>query len=84
MITVYFFPEIKLELIKISFLEKNYYFNSYSIICIFISKRVSSSLIETINLIMSNYENIYNSIKKNKLPTKEKFIEQMTDILNKN
>ena len=51
---------------------------------VFISKRESSSLIETINLIMSNYENIYNSIKKNKLPTKEKFIEQMTDILNKN
>jgi glycosyltransferase involved in cell wall biosynthesis len=51
---------------------------------VFISKRESSSLIETINLIMSNYENIFNSIKKNKLPTKEKFIEQMTDILNKN
>ena len=51
---------------------------------IFISKRESSSLIETINFIMTNYENIFSSIKKNKLPTKEKFIEQMTDLLNKN
>ena len=35
----------------------------------------------TVNYINSNYENILIKIKKNKLPTLEKFINQLSDIL---
>jgi len=48
---------------------------------IFVSKRNSKSLLETINFIMENYKSIQESIKKNKLPTKKEFISQMTSIL---
>ena len=48
---------------------------------IFVSKRNSKSLLETINFIMENYKSIQESIKKNKLPTKEEFISQMSSIL---
>ena len=48
---------------------------------VFISKRNINSLIETIDFIMKNYLKIQNDILKNKLPTKQSFISQMTDIL---
>jgi len=48
---------------------------------IFVSKRNSKSLLDTINFIMENYKSIQESIKKNKLPTKQEFISQMTNIL---
>jgi glycosyltransferase involved in cell wall biosynthesis len=48
---------------------------------IFISKRNSSSLIDTINFIMKNYVNIQKDIEQNKLPTKRDFIIQMNNIL---
>ena len=51
---------------------------------VFVTKRKTENLIQTINFIMNNYENINHSIKKNDLPSKEKFIEQMKDILNRN
>tara|TARA_Y100000590_G_scaffold135594_1_gene155146 strand:- start:17434 stop:18450 length:1017 start_codon:yes stop_codon:yes gene_type:complete len=51
---------------------------------VFVTKRKTENLIQTINFIMNNYKNIIQSIKKNDLPSKEKFIEQMKDILNRN
>ena len=48
---------------------------------IFVSKREAKSLIETIEFIMKNYISIQDSIKKNQLPTKQKFISQMVNIL---
>jgi len=48
---------------------------------IFISKRNSQSLLNTIKFIMENYSNIQNSIKKNTLPKKSEFINQMSKIL---
>jgi len=51
---------------------------------IFVSDRNKQSLTETIQLIMKNYLKIQESIKKNKLPTKEEFISQMTYILSSN
>ncbi len=48
---------------------------------IFVSKRNIESLNETIKFIMKNYNNIQEKIKKNKLPTKEAFINQMIEAL---
>ena len=47
----------------------------------FVSKRNVKSLSETIEFIMSNYLNIQENMKKNKLPTKQEFISQITQIL---
>ena len=48
---------------------------------LFVSKRNTKSLHETIKFIMNNYSNIQKNMSKNKLPTKEKFISQMINIL---
>jgi len=48
---------------------------------IFVSKRNSESLSETIEFIMKNYSSIQAKMKRNKLPTKSLFIAQMTEIL---
>ena len=48
---------------------------------LFVSKRNAKSLSETIEFIMNNYLNIQENMKKNKLPTKQEFILQMTQIL---
>ena len=48
---------------------------------VFVSKRNVKSIMETITFIMKNYSSIQKNIEKNKLPTKEKFISQMNDIL---
>ena len=48
---------------------------------IFVSKRNAKSLSETIKFIMNNYMNIQENMKKNKLPTKQEFISQITRIL---
>ena len=48
---------------------------------LFVSKRNAKSLSETIDFIMNNYLNIQENMKKNKLPTKQEFILQMTQIL---
>jgi len=48
---------------------------------IFISKRDSLSLKETINYIMNNYSKIQKDMSKNILPTKKNFISEMTKIL---
>jgi glycosyltransferase involved in cell wall biosynthesis len=51
---------------------------------IFVSKRNTKSLVEKIYFIMKNYKGIQESMLENKLPTKEKFISQMTNILTSN
>jgi len=51
---------------------------------IFVSKRDSQSLSETIEFVIKNYLDIQKNMLKNKLPTKEEFILQITNILNKN
>ena len=51
---------------------------------IFVSKRNTESLEETIDFIMKNYSNIQESMIKNKLPTKKEFVLQMINILNLN
>ena len=51
---------------------------------IFVSKRNAESLLETINFIMKNYQNIQESMLENKLPTKQEFISQMSNILQSN
>ena len=48
---------------------------------IFICERNATALIEKIEFIMNNYAEIQNKIKKNKLPTKESFIIQLSDSL---
>ena len=48
---------------------------------IFVSKRDAQSLLSTIEFVMNNYKDIQDSIKKNKLPTKQEFISQMYKIL---
>ena len=47
----------------------------------FVSKRNVKSLSETIEFIMSNYLNIQENMKKNKLPTKQEFISQISQLL---
>ena len=49
---------------------------------IFVTRRNAKSLLMTIKFIMKNYLNIQNQMKKNKLPTKKKFIFQLAKILN--
>ena len=49
---------------------------------IFVCKRNSKSLSETINYIMKNYNAIQEKMLKNILPTKESFLKQLTFILN--
>ena len=51
---------------------------------IFISKRNAKSLSETIEFVMKNYLSIQESMSNNKLPTRQKFISQMTNILRSN
>ena len=51
---------------------------------IFVSKRDSQSLSETIEFVIKNYLDIQKNMLKNKLPTKEEFILQITNILKKN
>ena len=51
---------------------------------IFVSKRNAKSFLETINFIMKNYQNIQERILENKLPTKQEFISQMSNILQSN
>ena len=51
---------------------------------IFVSKRNAKSLEETINFIINNYTQIQESMKKNRLPTKQEFFLNMTNILNSN
>ena len=48
---------------------------------LFVSKRNAAALSETIKFIMNNYSNIQENMKKNKLPTKQEFISQFTQIL---
>jgi glycosyltransferase involved in cell wall biosynthesis len=48
---------------------------------IFTSKRNAKSLLETIDFIMKNYLTIQEDMKKNKLPTKHEFINEMNSIL---
>ncbi len=48
---------------------------------IFISKRNTDSLAEVINHIMKNYSIIQSEMKKNLLPTKQDFINKMSEIL---
>ena len=49
---------------------------------VFVAKRNSSSLLETINYIIKNYNDIQEKMKKNLLPTKKEFINEMNRILN--
>tara|TARA_Y100000590_G_scaffold175838_1_gene200924 strand:- start:6999 stop:8015 length:1017 start_codon:yes stop_codon:yes gene_type:complete len=49
---------------------------------VFVSERNVESLKKTVEFIMKNYSEIQNDIKKNKLPTKQDFIDSMTSILN--
>ena len=51
---------------------------------IFVSKRNAKSLVKTIDFIMKNYIKIQESMRKNKLPTKQEFISRISDILNSN
>jgi len=51
---------------------------------IFVSKRNVKSLLETIDFIMKNYSNIQESMNNNKLPTKQEFISQMSNIFSSN
>ena len=48
---------------------------------VLVSKRDAKSLSETIEFIMSNYSNIQEKMTKNKLPTKQVFISQITQVL---
>jgi len=48
---------------------------------ILVSKRNVQSLLSKIEFVMNNYKGIQDSIKKNKLPTKQEFISQLTKIL---
>jgi len=51
---------------------------------IFVSKRNAKSFLETIDFIINNYVKIQESMKKNKLPTKQEFILSMSNILKSN
>ena len=58
---------------------KNKIQNRYGV---FVSERNASSLTKTIELIMKDYKNIQENMRKNNLPTKKYFIDQLTKILN--
>ena len=49
---------------------------------IFVSKRNTENLIETIDQIKNDYKNIQDSMKENTLPTNKDFIQQMGNIIN--
>ena len=49
---------------------------------IFIAKRNVKSLLETVEFIIKNYSSIQDKMNKNNLPTKQKFISQMVNIIN--
>ena len=49
---------------------------------IFVTNRDSNSLKKLIYYIMQNYNNIQKKIEENKLPTKEKFIKDLVNIIN--
>ena len=49
---------------------------------IFVTNRDSTSLKKLIYYIMQNYNNIQKKIEENKLPTKEKFIKDLVNIIN--
>jgi glycosyltransferase involved in cell wall biosynthesis len=51
---------------------------------VFCIERESHKLKETIYFIVNNYREIRNDIKKNTLPTKEYFIDNLVDIINNN
>ena len=48
---------------------------------IYVSDRNVESLLEKVEFIKKNYENIQEEMKKNKLPTKQEFLEKLTDII---
>ena len=48
---------------------------------IFVAERNIESLVEKIEFIKKNYENIQEEMKKNKLPTKQEFLEKLTNII---
>ena len=48
---------------------------------VFVAKRNTKSLSDTIHFIMNNYVNIQENIKKNQLQTKQKFISQINFIV---
>ena len=48
---------------------------------IFISKRNINSFSEKIEFVMKNYSNIQASMDQNRLPTKQEFISQISNIL---
>ena len=51
---------------------------------VFCSERDPRKLKETINFIIKNYHKISNDIKKNKLPTKENFLDNLANIISNN
>ena len=51
---------------------------------IFVTTRDYSSLSETIKHIINNYDSIQESMKLNKLPDNDTFINQLKEILSKN
>ena len=51
---------------------------------IFVSNRDYSSLSETIKHIINNYDSIQESMKLNKLPDNDTFINELKEILTKN
>jgi hypothetical protein len=48
---------------------------------IFVSKRNSNSLIETINHIKKNYKEIIKQMEQNKLPTNKDFIKEFENLI---
>ena len=48
---------------------------------IFVCERNSDSFFKTINYIKKNYKDIQQDMKKNKLPTKEEFLERFSELL---
>ena len=48
---------------------------------IFVAERNIESLVEKIEFIKKNYESIQEEMKKNKLPTKQEFLENLINII---
>ena len=48
---------------------------------IFIAERNAESLVKKIQFIKKNYEKILKEMRKNNLPTKQKFLENLTNII---
>ena len=51
---------------------------------IFVAERNSKSFSERVNYIIKNYINIQNEMKKNQLPTKNKFLQELGSLISKN